>query len=69
MIARLIDGKALAQRLRRQFPGARVLDARRPKLGQDLPAVTHNQPEPHSARWAVPGAVAGLGAALVLATE
>lgn len=59
----------LSDSLRQQFPGARVLDARRPKLGQDLPAVTHNQPEPHGARWAVPGAVAGLGAALVLATE
>ncbi len=48
---------------------ARVLDARRPRLGQDLPPVTANQPAPTQSKWTVPGAVAGMGAALVLAAE
>ena len=48
---------------------ARVLDARRPKFGQDLAPVTAGQPAGQDARWAVPGAVAGMGAFLVLASE
>lgn len=48
---------------------ARVLDARRPKFGQDLAPVTAGQPASQDARWAVPGAVAGMGAFLVLASE
>lgn len=48
---------------------ARVLDARRPKFGQDLAPVTAGQPTAQDARWAVPGAVAGMGAFLVLASE
>lgn len=48
---------------------ARVLDARRPKFGQDLAPVTPEQPTSQDARWAVPGAVAGMGAFLVLASE
>jgi len=48
---------------------ARVLDARRPKFGQDLTPVTAGQPASQDARWTVPGAVAGLGAMLVLASE
>lgn len=48
---------------------ARVLDARRPKFGQDLAPVTAGQPASEDARWAVPGAVAGMGAFLVLASE
>lgn len=48
---------------------ARVLDARRPKFGQDQAPVTADQPASQDARWAVPGAVAGMGAFLVLASE
>jgi hypothetical protein len=48
---------------------ARVLDARRPKFGQDLQPVTVNQPTSSHGRWTVPGAVAGMGAVLVLAAE
>jgi hypothetical protein len=47
----------------------RVLDARRPKFGQALPPVTADQPAGERAGWEVPGAVAGLGAALLLAAE
>ena len=48
---------------------ARVLDARRPKFGQDMAPVTPDQPASQDSRWAVPGAVAGMGAFLVLASE
>lgn len=48
---------------------ARVLDARRPKFGQDLAPVAAGQPAARDARWTVPGAVAGMGAFLVLASE
>lgn len=48
---------------------ARVLDARRPKFGQDLQPVTVEQKLSTQSRWTVPGAVAGLGAALVIAAE
>lgn len=48
---------------------ARVLDARRPKFGQDLLPVTADQPAPGEGRWSVPGAVLGMGAVLVLAAE
>lgn len=48
---------------------ARVLDARRPKFGQDLVPVTQGQPPAQDARWTVPSAVAGMGAFLVLASE
>lgn len=59
----------LTKELLAQHGTARVLDARRPKFGQDMPAVTAGQPVTHQARWSVPGAVAGMGAALVLAAE
>lgn len=59
----------LTQELLAQHGVARVLDARRPKFGQDLQPVTPDQPAPSEARWLVPGAVAGMGAVLVLAAE
>lgn len=67
----LADGPLieLSEKLLHQHGAARVLDARRPKLGQDLPPVTANQPEGKDSRWTLPGAVAGLGVALVLAGE
>jgi len=60
---------ALTQSLIQRYGAARVLDARRPKFGQDLPPVSSSQPASGDARWSVPGAVAGMGAMLVLAAE
>lgn len=48
---------------------ARVLDARRPKFGQDLPPVIEGQPTATDNRWTLPGSVAALGAVLVLGAE
>jgi len=59
----------LTAELQKQHGAARVLDARRPKFGQDLPPVTADQPATHEARWTVPGAIVGMGAVLVLASE
>ena len=57
------------QALLLEHGGARVLDARRPKVGQDLQPVTADQPVAGDSRWTVPGAVAGLAAVMVLAAE
>ncbi len=59
----------LTSQLIREHGSARVFDARRPKLAADLQPVTHDQPAPTDSRWTVPGAVAGMGAMLVLAAE
>ena len=59
----------LTQELLMQHGVARVLDARRPKFGLDMPPVTADQPASDEARWSVPGAIVGMGAALVLAAE
>ena len=42
--------------------GARVLDARRPKFGQDLPPVTRQQPQEAQGVWGYAAALAGAGA-------
>ncbi|MFZ9298747.1 MAG: hypothetical protein ACO24Y_10450 [Hylemonella sp.] len=59
----------MTKKLQAQHGNCRVLDARRPKFGHDLPPVTSDQPATNESRWSVPGAVAGLGAVLVLASE
>ena len=59
----------LTTRLQSEHGQARVLDARRPKFGHDLEPVTKDQPAPDQSRWTVPGAVAGMGAILVLAAD
>jgi hypothetical protein len=59
----------LTQSLMAKHGASRVLDARRPKFGQDLQPVTADQPAPTGRDWEVPGAVAGMGALLVLAAE
>lgn len=59
----------LTARLRGGDLTTRVLDARRPRFGQDLEPVVPGQAVVSSSRWAVPGSVATLGAVLVLASE
>lgn len=59
----------LTTRLLNEHGPARVLDARRPKFGHDMEPVTKDQPGSTQARWTVPGAVAGMGAFLLLAAE
>lgn len=59
----------LTRQLSAEHATSRVLDARRPKLGQDLHPVTADQPTAKQERWSVPGAVLGMGAVLVLAAE
>jgi hypothetical protein len=59
----------LTQKLSAQHNAARVLDARRPKFGQPLQPVTAGQSTGNDRAWEVPAAVAGMGAALVLAAE
>ena len=59
----------LTAQLKAEHGVARVLDARRPKFGHDMEPVTPDQPASDSSRWSVPGAVASLGAVLVLAAE
>lgn len=56
-------------KLMKDLGHARVWDARRPKFGHDLQPVTDNQPPATEGRWTLPGAVAGMGAVLVLAAE
>ena len=59
----------MTERLTGHEPSTRVLDARRPRFGQDLEPVVSGQPVAPSSRWSVPGSVATLGAVLVLASE
>lgn len=60
---------ALTDQLLAQHQLARVLDARCPRFGQDLEPVRQGQPVSHHSRWSVPGAIAGVGAVMALATE
>lgn len=56
--------------LRREFGPARLLDIRRPKFGVELPAIDGStRPAEEGTRWQLPGAVAGMGAVLILAAE
>jgi hypothetical protein len=59
----------LTDKLIAQHAASRVLDARRPKFGEQFHPVTRDQPERADARWEVPGAVAGMGAFLLLAAD
>jgi hypothetical protein len=61
--------KQVTGRLLDQFGPARVLDARRPKFGQDLVPVTADQPTCKWSHWTLPGSVATMGAVLILASE
>jgi hypothetical protein len=59
---------ALTQQLLLRYSAARVIDARRPKFGQELAPVTVEQPR-EKASWQIPSAVASLSAVLVLAAD
>ena len=59
----------LTQRLKMEHGAARVIDARRPKIGVDLEPVAPDVKSPGQSGWAVPGAVLGMGALLMLANE
>lgn len=63
------DLVALTKQLQMEHGIAHVMDARRPKFGQEMSPLTSDQPKEESANWAVPAAVTGLGAALLLASE
>lgn len=60
---------ALSRELLAKHGVARILDARCPRFGQDLEPVTQGQPVSHHSRWSLPGAIAGVGAVMALATE
>ncbi|MEO5669566.1 MAG: hypothetical protein ABIR26_02640 [Ramlibacter sp.] len=59
----------MTKKLAAEHGAARILDARRPKFGQEMEPVTATQPASKDGRWEVPGAVAGMGALLVLTAE
>ena len=60
---------ALTERLKHEHGTGRVMDARRPKLGQPLAPLTAEQASRSEGQWALPGAAVGMGAMLVLAAE
>lgn len=55
--------------LLKAHPTACLLDARRPRLGQDLTPVTPGQPQTQHATWTLSGGAAAMGVALILAAE
>jgi hypothetical protein len=57
------------QKLQREFGPARIMDARRPKLGHDAPAVTVTQPVQRDRGLALSGSTAAMGAMLILAAD
>ncbi|WP_213957175.1 MULTISPECIES: hypothetical protein [unclassified Variovorax] len=59
----------MTQQLRLAHGASKVIDARRPKLGVDLEPVAPDVPAAGHSGWALPGAVVGMGALLVLANE
>ena len=64
------DGRIVdVGRLAPEDTAARVIDARRPKLGVDMEPVSPDQKPAGQSGWALPGATMGLGALLVLANE
>ena len=59
----------LTKRLKLDHGAAQVVDARRPKVGVDLEPVAPDVAPPGQSSWALPGAVVGMGALLMLANE
>lgn len=63
-VVTLIAGGSLGEftdNLLARHTGSRVLDARRPKVGDDLPAVTRQQPQAPEGVWGFAAALAGVG--------
>ena len=59
----------LTQRLKQEHGAARVVDARRPKIGAELEPVVPGQPPATPARWVLPGAMLGMAALMVMAND
>ncbi len=59
----------LTQHLRQTHGTDTIVDARRPKIGFDLEPVAAGHTPPAAPGWALPGAVVGMGALLVIAGE
>ena len=55
--------------MQQEWGPLRVLDARRPRLGQDLPPATPNQERSPPSPWMVPGSVACMGTLMTLAAD
>ena len=51
----------LTDTLMARYAGSRVLDARRPKFGEDLQPVSDQQPQPREGLWGCAAALAGVG--------
>jgi hypothetical protein len=60
---------ALSRKLQLEHGVSHIMDARRPRFGKDLPPLTVDQPLQSPSKWAVPAAMTGMGAALLLASE
>ena len=63
-VVALIAGGSLGEftdNLLARHAGSRVLDARRPKFGDDAPAVTRQQPQAPEGMWSCAAALAGVG--------
>ncbi len=63
------DLVAFTRQLRGELGAARILDARRPKVGVTLEAVTPEQPAEQQGALAAAGGALALGALIALATE
>ena len=71
LVWRVAKGALVAQtrQLQAEFSTHRVLDARRPKFGQDQAPVTADQPTETSSHWTLPSGAAAMGVALLLAAD
>jgi len=58
----------VTRQLTGEYPKARIVDARLPKLGVKPEAVTHTQPT-NASPWVVPGSLVAVGALLAAASE
>jgi hypothetical protein len=59
----------MTRQLQKEMGTLRVLDARRPRLGQDLQPATENQERTPQSPWMVPGSVAFMGTLMTLAAD
>ena len=59
----------MTQQLQQEWGTFRVLDARRPRLGQDLQPATENQERTPQSPWMVPGSVAFMGTLMTMAAD